>query len=200
MSCKALYLYAIACCVIAFAKLSKRMSAAFATWGACYHVNAEMYDMLLCHLKKPPWWPGMWEIPGSLPSYVQRRNVTTSMVGLKNGHIHTNFTPNGEPQRYSWGTQKKKKKNCPLSSRLSHSSDLEICTLVAGLPGTWHYRVSSRTSWLKWPDETGSLICIFCLSHRLVGLVIKASASGAEDPGFKSACDGTFPSRVIPAT
>ena len=40
----------------------------------------------------------------------RRRNVTTLMVGLKNGHIRKNLTKNGEPQRYSWGTQKKKKK------------------------------------------------------------------------------------------
>ena len=39
----------------------------------------------------------------------RRRNVTTSMVGLRNGHIHRNLIKNGEPQRYSWGTQKKKK-------------------------------------------------------------------------------------------
>ena len=32
----------------------------------------------------------------------RRWNVTTSMVGLENGHISTNFTQNGEPQRYSW--------------------------------------------------------------------------------------------------
>ena len=42
--------------------------------------------------------------------YPQRRNVTTSMVGLGNGHIHKNLTKNGEPQRSSWGMQKKKKK------------------------------------------------------------------------------------------
>ena len=41
----------------------------------------------------------------------RRRNVTTSTVGVKrNGHIRKNLTQNGEPQRYSWGTQKKKKK------------------------------------------------------------------------------------------
>ena len=34
----------------------------------------------------------------------QRWNVTTSMVGLKNGHIRKNLTQNGEPQRPSWGT------------------------------------------------------------------------------------------------
>ena len=39
----------------------------------------------------------------------QRQNVTTSMAGLN----MQNLTQNGEPQRYSWGTQKKKKKNVP---------------------------------------------------------------------------------------
>ena len=43
----------------------------------------------------------------------RRRNVTTSMVGLKNGHIRKNLTQNGEPQRHSWGTQKKKFAVCP---------------------------------------------------------------------------------------
>ena len=37
-----------------------------------------------------------------------RRNVTTSMFGLKNGHICKNLTQDGEPQRFSWRTQKKK--------------------------------------------------------------------------------------------
>ena len=33
---------------------------------------------------------------------------------------------------------------------------------------------------------------------RLVGQVVKASASGAEDPGSNPACDGIFPGRVNP--
>ena len=37
-----------------------------------------------------------------------RQNVTTSRVGLRNDHIPKNLTQNGEPQRYSWGTLKKK--------------------------------------------------------------------------------------------
>ena len=41
----------------------------------------------------------------------RRQNVTTSMVGLKNEHICKNLTQSGEPQRYSWGTQKRKKKS-----------------------------------------------------------------------------------------
>ena len=46
----------------------------------------------------------------SLDTHPRRRNVTTSMVGLKNDHIRNNLTQNGEPQRYSWEMQKKKKK------------------------------------------------------------------------------------------
>ena len=38
----------------------------------------------------------------------QRWNAATSMVGLHNGHKCKNIAQNGEPQRYSWGTQKKK--------------------------------------------------------------------------------------------
>ena len=45
-------------------------------------------------------------------NYPQRRNVTTSVVGLKNGHRRKNITRNCEPQRYSWEMQKKKKHNC----------------------------------------------------------------------------------------
>ena len=33
--------------------------------------------------------------------------------------------------------------------------------------------------------------------YRLVGLVVKASASGAEDPGSNPTCDGILPGRVI---
>ena len=44
----------------------------------------------------------------------RRRNVTTSMVGLKtktkpqNGHISKNLTKNGEPQRYSWERRRRR--------------------------------------------------------------------------------------------
>ena len=46
----------------------------------------------------------------------RRRNVTTSVVGLRNGHICNNFTKNGEPQRSSWGTQKKNGRAASLAS------------------------------------------------------------------------------------
>ena len=41
----------------------------------------------------------------------------------------------------------------------------------------------------KSEEGSAALVQIFCLVlsvHRLVGLVVKASASGAEDPGFES--------------
>ena len=37
-------------------------------------------------------------------------------------------------------------------------------------------------------------------ANLLVGLVVKASASRAEDPGFETACAEIFPGRVIPVT
>ena len=39
---------------------------------------------------------------------LRRRNVTTSMIGLKSGRMRKNLTQGGNP-RYSWGTQKKEK-------------------------------------------------------------------------------------------
>ena len=45
----------------------------------------------------------------------RRQNVITSMVGLKNCHICKNLTQNSEPQRSSWGMQKKKKIYGPVS-------------------------------------------------------------------------------------
>ena len=38
----------------------------------------------------------------------RRRNVTSSKVGLKNGHTRKILTENCEAKRYSWATQKKK--------------------------------------------------------------------------------------------
>ena len=44
------------------------------------------------------------------------------MVGLKNGHIRKNLTQNGEPQRYSWGTQKERKNKHTDSGAINISS------------------------------------------------------------------------------
>ena len=54
-------------------------------------------------------------------SHPQRRNVTTSVVGLKNCHIHKNLTQNGEPQKYSWGMRRRRRKKSYSSPLPSHS-------------------------------------------------------------------------------
>ena len=45
------------------------------------------------------------------------RMWTASMDGLENGQVCKNLTQIGEPQRYSWGTQKNKKKSLRIQSR-----------------------------------------------------------------------------------
>ena len=45
--------------------------------------------------------------------------MTTSVVGLKNGHIRKHLAQNGQPQRYSRGTQRKKKKQNHLGRLVS---------------------------------------------------------------------------------
>ena len=47
--------------------------------------------------------------------------MTTLMVGFKNGHIHKNLTENCDPQRSSWGTQKKKKKKMLVLKQVNYS-------------------------------------------------------------------------------
>ena len=64
------------------------------------------------------------------------------------------------------------------------------------MPGTWHYRVSTR---IGWPSISNLQLLFQCgstnhflkrsfteIHYHLVGLVVKVSASKAEDPGFKS--------------
>ena len=49
-----------------------------------------------------------------------------------------------------------------------HTSDLKIGTLVVALPGSWRYRVSTRTGWpgpsVLLEGEIASWICNFYLS------------------------------------
>ena len=60
----------------------------------------------------------------------RRGNVTTSMVGLKFGHICKSLTKNGEPQIYSWGTQKKKR-NTSFSKSTSFPTFSSLLFLLA---------------------------------------------------------------------
>ena len=81
----------------------------------------------------------------------RRWNVTTSMVGMKNGYICKNLTQNGEPQRYSLVTQKKKKKK--KTKLKSHSVSWWMESINrwrrGGNLSTW--RKPSTTSFRKWP-------------------------------------------------
>ena len=85
----------------------------------------------------------------------RRRNVTTSMVGLKNGHVRKTLTQNGEPQRCTAGECRRRRSFASLvhpsftppppppshphttlpptlrCSRSSHSSDLKTGILLA---------------------------------------------------------------------
>ena len=51
---------------------------------------------------------------------------------------------------------------------------------------------SDRKTPGAWPGCHSSTNISVIGKDRLVGLVVKASASRAEDPGFESACDGIF--------
>ena len=118
----------------------------------------------------------------------RRRNVTTLVVGLKNGHIRKKSHPKVVNPRDIAGERKKKKKkdrsawctkgnsaefasseNCAgIFLGSSHTSDFKIGTPVATLPGAWLYRVSAGTGRpgvsILWLGEVESLICSFYLS------------------------------------
>ena len=65
--------------------------------------------------------------------------------------------------------------SCTDSQYLSYTSDLEIGTPVATLPGVWRYSISAGTGWpgvsTLWLDELGIMICSLYLSvaaHTIV--------------------------------
>ena len=86
----------------------------------------------------------------------RRWNLTTSVVGLKKGHIRKKFTQNGGPERCSWGTQKKKASSFSLSSlsyarrrcgeRRSpgcHRACPSVVSVLATCPASEHHVVGS---------------------------------------------------------
>ena len=65
------------------------------------------------------------------------------------------------------------------------------------------HRYFLHSQWCSGVSVTGSLQYMLSspqTKDRLVGLVVKASASRAEDPGFESRLQGFFRGRVIPVT
>ena len=65
---------------------------------------------------------------------------------------------------------------CGDFSWLSHTSNLNILTPVATLPGTWNCRVSAGTGWpgvsILWLGGVESLICNFYLSVAVWTIVL----------------------------
>ena len=63
-----------------------------------------------------------------------------------------------------------------MTMMISHTSDLEVGTLVATLPGAWCYRVSAGTDWpgvsILRLGERESLIGSFCLSVAVRSLLL----------------------------
>ena len=68
----------------------------------------------------------------STPSmhHPRRWNVTTSIVGLKNGHIRTNLTQNGEPQIYSW--ERRRRSRSDILELLKYSTHIS-CSQYSSL-------------------------------------------------------------------
>ena len=70
---------------------------------------------------------------------------------IKNDHIRKNLTQNGEPERYSWGTQKKKKKKkfglphsacCPIKRKIEDKECLPLLSVSKGctsLSWSWEW-------------------------------------------------------------
>ena len=108
------------------------------------------------------------------------------MVGLekKNGHIHKNLTPNGEPQRYSWGRQKKKistvfslyyklcqrfggqKLCCELESTWQNQAEqFKLVTFEDGDVRRSRYSLMGMTEngqVLKWPHSEMAIFFFLC--------------------------------------
>ena len=83
----------------------------------------------------------------------QRRNVTTSVVGLKNDHMHKNLTQNCEPQRSSWGAQKKALPFKQTASLLR--------------PLAWSNLIEKFRCWLGF-ELYELFVCLFCLGFRML--------------------------------
>ena len=77
----------------------------------------------------------------------RRRNVTTLMAGLKNGHIRKNLTQSGEPQRYSWGTQKT---TPPPKKKLTLGQPVPGLTLKRQAPCREFTGVPVLSHWCDW--------------------------------------------------
>ena len=113
-----------------------------------------------------------------------RRNVVTSMVGLKSGHISKNLTQNGEPQRCSWERRRRKRRR--EKKNLAFSVVFFFFPPPPGRVIWLAYNLHSNGYPVRRPGITGaevgwpgvstlqlvdaaSLICNFTLARTIVG-------------------------------
>ena len=74
------------------------------------------------------------------------------MVGLGNGHIRKHLTKIGEPQKYSWGTEKKKKKKSTAiaaKTRLNETANRPhmfcfTCICLSEVADTFSFKQTER--------------------------------------------------------
>ena len=93
------------------------------------------------------------------------RNVTTFMVGLRNDHIRKNLTPNGEPQRYSWETEKEEgvalgyRRRSPLCQGSVLSVYIACSSFANRHVGVVVWRPPrERQTWVRFPLYPGRVI------------------------------------------
>ena len=90
----------------------------------------------------------------------RRRHVTTSMDGLKNGHISKNLTKNGEPQRYIWGNTEEQNwdsvRRFPVHSRCIMYIQI-LCQLLVLRLESYFSTCKTTESWCS-----GTFLCMVC--------------------------------------
>ena len=101
----------------------------------------------------------------------QRWNVTTSIFGLKNGHMRKYFTQNGWPQRYSWEGRRRRilgSYGGPRPSKMELPSALERQEPDSGFPSyTFYLSLFSLSFCLSGPFSCIFSITLFIQCHYL---------------------------------
>ena len=93
-----------------------------------------------------------------------------------------NLTKNGEPPRYTWGTQQTKKKGAS-SSLILYRQPVLALILLSQVSG----KVTTRE-----PTLRSLVFSSSSSSYRLVGLVVRCPPPERKIPGSNPACTGIF--------
>ena len=105
----------------------------------------------------------------------RRRNVTTLMVGLKKATYAKISPKSGEPQRYSWGTQKKKEKKKEKKKAYVIWTDVEQMT-YRPLPIP-HSRLLSQTMVAPYSSVCSALSSVSC---SIAGSALRRAVGGSD--------------------